>query len=97
MAGGTAAELPPGSGLDSEWLAVAEATRDPGRVHGTIRLAAAADENLAVRVAGMSEVDEVTWDGDVVARRVRKLGAITLSEKPLKNADVHDALVAGLR
>ncbi|UOX86046.1 ATP-dependent helicase HrpB [Amycolatopsis sp. FBCC-B4732] len=97
MAGGTAAELPPGSGLDAEWLAVAEATRDPGRVHGTIRLAAAADERLAVRAGSVSEVDEVTWDGDVVARRVRKLGAITLSEKPLKDANVHDALVAGLR
>jgi ATP-dependent helicase HrpB len=98
MAGGTAAELPPGSGLDSEWLAVAEATRDPGRVHGTIRLAAAADEALAVRAADVSEVDEVAWaGGDVVARRVRKLGAITLSAKPLKNADVHDALVAGLQ
>ncbi len=97
MAGGTAAELPPGSGLDSEWLAIAEATRDPGRVHGTIRLAAAADERLATRAAPVSEVDEVTWDGDVVARRVRKLGAIILSEKPLKNPDVHDALVTGLR
>ncbi|WP_410673138.1 ATP-dependent helicase HrpB [Amycolatopsis sp. cmx-4-68] len=97
MAGGTAAELPPGSGLDAEWLAVAEATRDPGRVHGTIRLAAAADERLATRVTPVSEVDEVTWDGDVVARRVRKLGAITLSAKPLPRADVHDALVAGLR
>ena len=97
MAGGTAAELPPGSGLDSEWLAVAEATRDPGRVHGTIRLAAAADEKLATRVAPVSEVDEITWDGDVVARRVRKLGAITLSERPLRDANVHDALVTGLR
>ncbi|MGW5745114.1 ATP-dependent helicase HrpB [Amycolatopsis sp. NPDC003861] len=97
MAGGTAAELPPGSGLDAEWLAIAEATRDPGRVHGTIRLAAAADETLAVRAGRVSEVDEVTWDGDVVARRVRKLGAIVLSERPLKDADVHDALVAGLK
>ncbi|MGW5723279.1 ATP-dependent helicase HrpB [Amycolatopsis sp. NPDC003865] len=97
MAGGTAAELPPGSGLDSEWLAIAEATRDPGRAHGTIRLAAAADERLATRVTPVSEADEVTWDGDVVARRVRKLGAITLSERPLRDADVHDALVTGLR
>lgn len=98
MAGGTAAELPPGSGLDAEWLAVAEATRDPGRVHGTIRLAAAADERLAVRAGSVSEVDEVTWDGgDVVARHVRRLGAITLSSRPLKDANVHDALVAGLR
>lgn len=97
MAGGTAAELPPGSGLDAEWLAIAEATRDPGRVHGTIRLAAAADEQLATRAAPVSEVDEVTWDGDVVARRVRKLGAITLSSKPLRDADVHDAIVTGLK
>jgi ATP-dependent helicase HrpB len=98
MAGGTAAELPPGSGLDAEWLAVAEATRDPGRVHGTIRLAAAADERLAVRAGSVSEVDEVTWDGgDVVARHVRRLGAITLSSRPLKNANVHDALIAGLK
>ncbi|MEU5260472.1 ATP-dependent helicase HrpB [Amycolatopsis sp. NPDC021455] len=99
MAGGTAAELPPGSGLDAGWLAIAEATRDPGRAHGTIRLAAAADERLATRAAPtlLSEVDEVTWDGDVVARRVRRLGAITLSEKPLKDADVRGALVTGLR
>ncbi|WP_409466565.1 ATP-dependent helicase HrpB [Amycolatopsis sp. GA6-003] len=103
MASGTAAELPTGSGLaDAEWLAVAEATRDPGRVHGTIRLAATADEALAVRAAPtlVSEVDEVHWDGDVVARHVRRLGAIVLSEKPLRNPDpqlVHDAVVAGLR
>ncbi|WP_037355076.1 ATP-dependent helicase HrpB [Amycolatopsis orientalis] len=103
MAGGTAAELPSGSGLgDAEWLAVAEATRDPGRAHGTIRLAATADEALAVRAAPtlVSEVDEVHWDGDVVARHVRRLGAIVLSEKPLRNPDpqlVHDAVVAGLR
>ena len=97
MAGGTAAELPPGSVVDSAWLAIAEATRDPGRVHGTIRLAAAADEALATHVGPVSEVDEVTWDGDVVARRVRKLGAITLSERPLRDANVHDALVTGLR
>lgn len=98
MAGGTAAELPPGNGLDSAWLAIAEATRDPGRVHGTIRLAAAADERLAVRAGAVSEVDEVTWaDGDVVARHVRRLGAITLASRPLKNPNVHDALVAGLR
>ncbi len=103
MASGTAAELPGGSGLgDAEWLAVAEATRDPGRVHGTIRLAATADEALATRAAPtlVSEVDEVHWDGDVVARHVRRLGAIVLSEKPIRNPDpqlVHDAVVTGLR
>ncbi|WP_435158541.1 ATP-dependent helicase HrpB [Amycolatopsis sacchari] len=103
MAGGTAAELPRGSGLgDGEWLAVAEATRDPGRAQGVIRLAARADAELAVRAAPnlVSEVDEVRWDGDVVARRVRRLGAIVLSEKPLRDPDpelVRQALAEGLR
>jgi ATP-dependent helicase HrpB len=104
MAGGTAAELPPGSGLgDTEWLAVAEATRDAGRVHGIIRLAARVDMELALRAAPnlVSEVDEVAWaGGDVVARSVRRLGAIVLSERPLRDPDpsaVRDALVEGLR
>ena len=103
MAGGTAAELPAGSGLHTEWLAVAEATRDPGRVHGTIRLAATADMDLAVRAAPslVSEVDEVAWSGgDVVARRIRRLGAITLSSAALTSPDpalVRAALVEGLR
>jgi ATP-dependent helicase HrpB len=103
MASGTAAELPAGSGLgDGEWLAVAEATRDPGRAQGVIRLAARADEELAVRAAPnlVSEVDEVRWAGDVVARSVRRLGAIVLSERPLRDPDaelVRQALLDGLR
>lgn len=104
MAGGTAAELPPGGGLgDTEWLAVAEATRDAGRVHGIIRLAARADEELAVTAAPnlVSTVDEVRWsNGDVVARSVRRLGAIVLAERPLPKPDaaaVRDALAEGLR
>ncbi|WP_297541819.1 ATP-dependent helicase HrpB [Amycolatopsis sp.] len=104
MAGGTAAELPPGSGLgDTEWLAVAEATRDSGRVNGTIRLAARADLALAVRAAPnlVSEADEVSWSGgDLIARSVRKLGAIVLSERSLRNPDasaVRAALIDGLR
>ncbi|MDQ0377086.1 ATP-dependent helicase C-terminal domain-containing protein [Amycolatopsis thermophila] len=103
MAGGTAAELPAGSGLgDAEWLAVAEATRDPGRAHGVIRLAARADEDLAVRAAPnlVTERDEVTWSGDVVARRVRRLGAIVLRDRPLRDPDpalVRAALLTGLR
>ncbi|MFI5614630.1 ATP-dependent helicase HrpB [Amycolatopsis sp. NPDC051903] len=103
MAGGTAAELPAGSGIGAaDWLAVGEATRDPGRAQGTIRLAAVADEHLAVRAAPalVSEVDEVAWDGDVVTRHVRRLGAIVLAERPLRSPSrdlVHDALVTGLR
>ncbi|WP_027944780.1 ATP-dependent helicase HrpB [Amycolatopsis taiwanensis] len=103
LAGGTAAELPGGSGLgDAEWLAVAEATRDPGRAHGVIRLAARADEELAVRAAPnlLSTVDEVGWSGDVIARSVRRLGSIVLAERPLPEADpelVRRALLDGLR
>ncbi|WP_116113600.1 ATP-dependent helicase HrpB [Amycolatopsis ruanii] len=103
MAGGTAAELPAGSGLgDAEWLAVAEATRDPGRAHGVIRLAARADEEPGVRAAPnlVTEQDDVSWNGDVVARRVRRLGAIVLRDRPLRDPDpalVRAALLTGLR
>ncbi|GGM41840.1 ATP-dependent helicase [Longimycelium tulufanense] len=104
MAGGTAVTAPADSGLaEAEWLAVAVADRDPGRAHGRIRLAAAADADLARKVAPglLSTVDEVEWvDGDVVARQVERLGAIVLSEKPLRDPDpaaVADALRRGLR
>ncbi|MBK1789240.1 ATP-dependent helicase HrpB [Prauserella sp. ASG 168] len=104
LAGGTAAELPPGSGLgEPEWLAVAEATREPGRVHGVIRLAATADEELATRIAAnlVSESDEITFSGgELVARAVRRLGAITLAERPLPDPDparVREAVHEGLR
>jgi ATP-dependent helicase HrpB len=46
-------------------------------------------------------VDEVTWSGgDVVARSVRRLGAIVLAERPLREPDralVQRALLEGLR
>src|SRR5690606_25100601 len=103
MAGGTAAELPPGSGLaDAEWLAVAEATREPGRAHAVVRLAARADEELATRVAAplLTDTDEVAWSGgDVTARSVRRLGAIVLAERALAAPDpqrVRGALLDGL-
>ncbi|MBF6239233.1 ATP-dependent helicase HrpB [Nocardia otitidiscaviarum] len=90
-AGGTAMVLPPGSGLgDGEWLAVAVATRDPGRAEGRIRLAAMADAELARQAAPalLDTADEVDWvDGEVVARRVERLGAITLSARPLRDPD----------
>jgi ATP-dependent helicase HrpB len=101
MAGGTAAELD--SPIDAEWLAVADADREPGRVHGRIRLAAKADQELAERAAAalMSTVDEVVWaDGDVRARRVDRLGAIVLRERALADPDrdaLRAALVSGLR
>jgi ATP-dependent helicase HrpB len=101
MANGTAVELPTGTGLgDHEWLAIAIADRRPGEKHGRIRLAAAADLRLATEITPPSTVDEVTWNGDVTARRVQKLGAITLSEKPLAKPspeDVQAALRTGIR
>ncbi|MFF3226845.1 ATP-dependent helicase HrpB [Nocardia suismassiliense] len=91
MVGGTAVTLPPGSGLgDAEWLAVGVATRDPGRSDGWIRLAAVADEQLARRAASnlLTTAEEVDWiDGEVVARRIERLGAIVLSEKRIRNPD----------
>lgn len=101
MAGGTAAELD--GSADAEWLAVARADRQPGRTQGKIRLAARADQSLAERAAPalLSEADEIGWvGGDVVARHVRRLGAIVLRERPLPDPDparVRDALVDGLR
>ncbi|CCH28360.1 ATP-dependent helicase HrpB [Saccharothrix espanaensis DSM 44229] len=100
MAGGTAAELPPGSLSDAEWLAVAVADREPGRAHGRIRLAARASEELARQAAPalLVEEDDIGWDGDVVAERKLKLGAITLSAKPLRTPEAtRAALLAGLR
>ncbi|MGW0181560.1 ATP-dependent helicase HrpB [Nocardia sp. NPDC003345] len=100
MAGGTAVTLPPGSGTgDPEWLAVGAATRDPGRSEGAIRLAAAADERLARRAAAglLTTADEIDWrDGDVIARRIERLGTITLSEKPIPHPD-RDLLAAAVR
>jgi ATP-dependent RNA helicase HrpB len=109
MAGGTAVELPPGSGLDGqEWLAVAVADRSPGAENGRVRLAAAADRELAELAAPalLGEADEVAWiapgrtGGDVVARHVRRLGAIVLEERRLAHPDreaVRAALLDGLR
>jgi ATP-dependent helicase HrpB len=104
MAGGTAGELPPGSPLaEQEWLAVAEATRAPGDDHARIRLAAPADRALAELAAPalLDEAEEVAWvDGDVVARRVRRLGAIVLDQRRLPDPDpqaLRDALLAALR
>jgi ATP-dependent helicase HrpB len=104
MAGGTAADLPAGSALaGTPWLAVAVADRGPGRASAHIRLAAAVDEATA-RQAGAALYavdDEVAWvDDDVVARRVERLGAVVLAERPLPRPDralVAAALADGLR
>ncbi|WP_088964716.1 ATP-dependent helicase HrpB [Micromonospora purpureochromogenes] len=104
MAGGTAAELAPGSGLAGvDWLAVAVADRSPGAPTARVRLAAGLDEATA-REAGrplLREAREVGWvDGDVVAREVVRLGAIELLTRPLARPEpalLAAALRDGLR
>lgn len=104
MVSGTRAETGRGTGLrGAPWLAVAVADRPVGQVHARVQLAAVVDEDVARLAAGvlLRERDEVRWaDGDVVARRVERLGAVELAVRPLRNADaslVRGALVEGLR
>ena len=104
MAGGTAADLAPGSVLaTSAWLAVADADRAPGARTARIRAAAPLDEAGArlAAAAMLGTTTEITWsDGDVVARRIERLGAITLVERRLTDPDpalVRAALMDGLR
>ncbi|MDQ8701614.1 ATP-dependent helicase HrpB [Streptomyces sp. LHD-70] len=104
MASGTAAATGPGSPLHAApWLAVAVADRPVGSPHARVRLGAVIDEETALRAAAplRSDGEEVAWvDGDVIARSVRRLGAVELAVRPLRDADpalVRDALLAGLR
>ncbi len=104
MAGGTAADLPDGSPLTGlPWIAVASADRTAGARTARIRAAAPLDEQTAREVAAalLDDTTEIAWlDGDVVARRVRRLGAITLSTTRLTDPDPHRvgaALLTGLR
>jgi ATP-dependent helicase HrpB len=104
MVSGTRAELSDGSALrGAPWIAVAVADRPVGRGHARVQLAAAIDEDAARLAAGalLTEHDEVHWgDGDVVARRVERLGAVELAVRPLREATaglVREALLDGLR
>jgi len=96
MANGTAVEH---TDSHAQWLAVAIANREPGSKHGRIRLAAPADEELAVTAAKalVHTEDDIRWNGDVIANEVRKLGAITLDERRLNDlAKFQQALRLGL-
>ncbi|SED24216.1 ATP-dependent helicase HrpB [Streptomyces sp. 3213] len=104
LASGTRAELRDSSPLrGAPWIAIAAADRPIGKGHARVQLGAVVDEDVARFAAGalLSEADEVHWaGGDVVARRVERLGAVELAVRPLKDADpvaVRDALVDGLR
>ncbi|MFI0819817.1 ATP-dependent helicase HrpB [Streptomyces sp. NPDC021098] len=104
MAAGTGAEVGGGSRLGgAPWLAVAVADRPVAAASARVRLAAVTDEETARTAAAAlgSDGEEVHWaDGDVVARRVSRLGAIELVARPLAAPDpalVHAALLEGLR
>ncbi|MFI6928996.1 ATP-dependent helicase HrpB [Streptomyces sp. NPDC050287] len=104
MVSGTRAEIGQGTGLrGAAWIAIAVADRPVGTGHARVRLGAVVDEETARGAAGplAEEREEVHWaDGDVVARRVERLGAVELAVRPLRNADaavVREALVEGLR
>ncbi|MEU3195953.1 ATP-dependent helicase C-terminal domain-containing protein [Streptomyces sp. NPDC006996] len=104
MVSGTRAEVAAGSGLrGAEWIAVAVADRPPGRGHARVALGAVVDEGIARHAAGalLERREEVRWaDGDVVARRVERLGAVELVVRPHTRADpvlVRAALLDGLR
>lgn len=104
MVSGTRAEAGEGSALrGSPWIAVAMADRPVGKGHARVRLGAVVDEGTARLAAGalLEERDEVGWDGgDVVVRRVERLGAVELAVRALKDAGpglVRDALLDGLR
>ena len=100
--GGTGFELAPGSSFSgATWLAVAVADRAPGRASARVRLAVPLTEDLAREVVGVHRVEEVGWQGgDVVARRVERLGALELSARPVRDPDprlVAAAVAEGLR
>ncbi|MFF3945480.1 ATP-dependent helicase HrpB [Streptomyces sp. NPDC001902] len=104
MASGTAAGLADGTRLGTpRWLAVAVADRPAGSPAARVRLAAVIDEDTARTAAAplLTETDEVTWaDGDVTAHHAARLGAITLTTRPLTDPDpaqLHTALLDGLR
>ncbi|MFC4012771.1 ATP-dependent helicase HrpB [Nonomuraea purpurea] len=105
MASGTQAQLPEGSKLrTAEWLAIAVADRPTGAPSARIRQAVVIDEQTARTAVLATTEDEVAWRvppgerrGDVSARRVERLGAIELSARPLKDADVREAILYGLR
>ncbi|MFF0381094.1 ATP-dependent helicase HrpB [Streptomyces sp. NPDC004286] len=103
MVSGTRVELSEGSALRGvPWIVVAVADRPVGKGHGRVRLGAAVREDVARAAAAslLTERDEVGWaDGDVVARRVERLGAVELAVRPLTGVGpeaVRAALLDGL-
>ncbi|MDD1060489.1 ATP-dependent helicase HrpB [Streptomyces cocklensis] len=96
MVSGTGAEVAGGLG-EAEWVAVAVADRGVGRAAARVRLAAVVDEETAREAAAwaLERYEEVRWaQGDVVARRVERLGAVELAAAPLRSPDPAAVLAA---
>ncbi len=102
-ADGGEARIAAGDALASrEWLAIAHWEPGPPR---RIRLAAAidADDVLRDHAARLETIDEVRWDAQseiVVAERQRRLGAIVLERRPLRDGageKLRTAMLEGLR
>ncbi|MBL6752517.1 MAG: ATP-dependent helicase HrpB [Nevskia sp.] len=101
-ADGGEARLPAADPLaQSPWLAIAH--WEPGTSR-RVRLAAAIDEDALLRDQRerIVEADAVRWDAQgeaVVAERQRRLGAIVLSSRPLREggAAVRQAMLDGVR
>lgn len=100
LASGTGAVLPENSPLiGSEWLAIADAGRTPGRKDAVIRAAVPLDQDGACAAAPalLAERDVVDFEsGRLRARRVRLLGAIELTSQPIAEPDA-DVVIAALR
>lgn len=106
LASGTRAILPPDSPLKgAPWLAVAEATRSAGtsregRAGAMIRAGARINEDDALAVVGVEDTVTATLAGGRIrGRKVRRAGAIVLSETPVKVAreQAAEALAEGIR
>ena len=101
---GRGAALPGPSALArSEFIVAAEI--DAGEREAKLYLAAPLERALLEKHFGslVTEQDEVAWDartGAVIARRVKRLGALVLEERALRDgieADTRAAMLAGIR
>ncbi|QSB06843.1 ATP-dependent helicase HrpB [Natronoglycomyces albus] len=87
----------------SPWLAIAAADRSAGQSAARIRLAVSLDGSLARQLGREETYEEIRWDAraaEVVARSVRRMGAITVASAPLVSpnaAQVAAAVEEGLR
>ncbi|WP_432822752.1 ATP-dependent helicase C-terminal domain-containing protein, partial [Trichloromonas sp.] len=104
FSGGFGGRLSPRSAVKGgEWIVAVEVAGKPG-AEGEIRLASVLARETVEELFGAA-LDwrrEVDWDeraGRVIAREVRRLGALPLQERPVKAsaADVAPALLAVLR